>query len=314
MSEKDFLTELGFISFVTRLKRVSDSMIHDGRRVYKELGMDIEPNWYVIFKLLEKYEELTVTEIAEKIGFAHPSVITMVNKMIRAGYLESSQCSVDSRRRLLVLSEKAKKAIPNFEQVWDAGIAGVKNMLADKDYLEFLEILEKRIAEKGFKQRTLASLKEKQVVEITGFEERYAQDFGRLNYEWVEEFFEVEEHDREQLDHPGKNIIEPGGQILLAKIGDEIVGTAALIKMEGNHFELAKMAVSKNHRGHSIGKKLMIACLEYAKNADKESIILESNRKQVPAINMYRKFGFVEIEPDPNTEYTRSDIRMQLIL
>ena len=60
-------------------------------RLYKELGMEIEPNWYVIFRLLQKHGELTVMEIADKIGFAHPSVISIVNKMIKANYLEENK-------------------------------------------------------------------------------------------------------------------------------------------------------------------------------------------------------------------------------
>ena len=120
--------------------------------------------------------------------------------------------------------------------------------------------------------------------------------------------------DREQLDHPFEYIIKPGGQILLAETEGEIVGTAALIKMGEENYELAKMAVGKNFRGFGIGKKLLEACIEYARQNGKKSIILESNRKQVPAINMYRRFGFVEIEPDPRTEYKRSDIRMELVL
>ena len=102
--EQDFLRELGLLSVVTRLKRLSELMIHDGRRVYKELDMDIEPNWYVIFRLLQKYEELTVMEISDKIGFAHPSVISMVNKMIKAEYLQESKCGLDNRKRLIKLT------------------------------------------------------------------------------------------------------------------------------------------------------------------------------------------------------------------
>ena len=58
MEQTDFLRELGSIAVVTRLKRVSDAMLHDGRRMYKDLGMDIEPNWFAIFRLLEKYDVL----------------------------------------------------------------------------------------------------------------------------------------------------------------------------------------------------------------------------------------------------------------
>ncbi len=314
MSNHDFLAELGFLSFVTRLKRASDAMLHDGRKLYKKLGMEIEPNWYMVFRLLENEGELTITEIADHLGFAHPSVITIVNKMIKKGYLESRQCSDDSRRRLLVLSKKAKREMPEFERVWSAGVAGAKKMLADTDALAFLDLLEARIAESGFKERTLACLEEKKEVEILEFESQYAKDFAALNYEWIEEMYEVEEHDREQLENPGY-IVASGGQILVAKIDDEIVGAVALIAMnDPESFELAKMAVTRKYRGYSIGKKLMAACVNYSKEVGKKNIILESNRKQIPAIKMYKNFGFTEIEQDPKTEFARSDIRMRLDL
>lgn len=313
MEKTDFLKELGFLSFVTRLKRLSDSMIHDGRKMYRELGMDIEPNWFVIFKLFETHEELTVMEIAEKIGFAHPSVITIVNKMVKKNYLRSRQCDEDSRRRILVLTDKARDKMPEFEKVWTAGIASMKKMLSDTNAPEFLDLLETRIAESGFRERTLKCVEPKREVEIIEFDSRYARDFANINYEWLEEFFEIEEHDREQLDNAESHIIKAGGEILLARVEGQIVGTAALIMTKNpEEFELAKMAVRKKYRGYKVGKKLMVACIESAKKAGKKSIILESNRKQIPAINMYKNFGFVEIKLDPDSHFARADIRMQL--
>jgi len=39
-------------------------------------------------------------------------------------------------------------------------------------------------------------------VEIVGFADEWAADFASLNYEWIEKYFAVEEHDREILDDP----------------------------------------------------------------------------------------------------------------
>lgn len=312
--ENDFVKDLGLLSVVTRLKRVSDAMIHDGRRLYKELGMDIEPNWYVIFKLLETNGEMTVTEIAEKIGFAHPSVISIVNKMIKANYLEEKKCGLDGRRRLLKLTPKAEEKLPEFEKVWNAGVSGVKRMLSDLDVLTFLDTIEQRVAEKGFKQRALTELARQKEVEVIEFEEKYADDFARLNYEWIEEFFAIEDHDREMLDNPNEYIINDGGQIFIALFEGEAVGTVALLRVGEDSFELAKMAVSSKYRGLKIGDKLMSACLEYAKKVDKSRVFLLSNRKLIPAITLYKKFGFIEIPLDPSTLYQRTDIQMELII
>lgn len=151
-------------------------------------------------------------------------------------------------------------------------------------------------------------------IQISQFESKFAKDFARLNYEWIEEYFTIEAHDRKMLDNPEEYIIDRGGRIFFASKGDKIVGTVALIAVGEVSFELAKMAVARNCRGEKIGEKLMSACVELSANIGKKSIILLSNTKLVPAINLYKKFGFKEIPLDPNTPYERTDIQMELIL
>lgn len=155
---KDFAKELGCLGFTMRLKRLSDALIHDGRKMYKALGMDIEPNWYVIFRLLKIEGELSVTEIANRIQLAHPSVISITNKMIKAGYLSSTPCEVDSRRRVLSLTPKAQLKLPEFEIIWNAGERGVIKALEGTNTMAALEMLEQRFSQKGFKDRTFEEL------------------------------------------------------------------------------------------------------------------------------------------------------------
>ncbi|MEQ8472220.1 MAG: helix-turn-helix domain-containing protein [Marinoscillum sp.] len=159
---EDFAKELGCLGFTMRLKRISDALMHDGKKMYKQLGLDIEPNWYVIFRLLKREGKLSVMEISERVGMAHPSIITLTNKMIKAGYLISAQCMDDSRRRLLGLSEKAIDKMPEFENIWNAGEQGVIDAIAGTEIMNALTLIEERFGTKGFRERTLEKLNEKQ--------------------------------------------------------------------------------------------------------------------------------------------------------
>jgi len=151
-------------------------------------------------------------------------------------------------------------------------------------------------------------------VSIVGFEDTFADDFGRLNYEWIEQSYGVEKHDHEVLDHPRKSVIEPGGQIFFALKEGVAIGTVAMIPYGENSFELAKMAVAPESRGLGTGDKLMLACVEFARSHGAASIILESNTKQQAAVSLYRKFGFKEIPLDPNSHFVRANIRMELAI
>lgn len=150
-------------------------------------------------------------------------------------------------------------------------------------------------------------------VEIINFTPQYASYFYDLNVEWLEKFFYVEPYDQKVLSNPQEFIIDKGGYIFFAKYNNEIVGTVALIN-QNSFFELSKMAVSPKYQGLKIGQKLMDYCINFSKQKNWKSIMLYSHRKLVPAINLYKKIGFIEVELEAESHYERSDIKMELVL
>ena len=148
---------------------------------------------------------------------------------------------------------------------------------------------------------------------IIDFQERHKSDFARLNYEWISKYFTVEEEDRKTLEDPQNKVYKNGGHILLAEKENEIVGTCALIKVEEKVFELAKMAVSPSVQGEGIGYALGIASIQKATELNAGKIILETNTVLAPAISLYKKLGFKEVEVK-DSPYCRCDYQMELIL
>ena len=146
------------------------------------------------------------------------------------------------------------------------------------------------------------------------FSPQRAGDFARLNYEWIEKYFSIERHDREILEDPQTWVIDPGGDILMALIDDEAVGTVALIPAGDGVLELTKMAVSPSHQGKHIGDLLMLSAVETARDLGANKIFLETHHSLTPAITLYHKHGFIDTPLDPNSEYSRADVRMELAL
>ena len=150
-------------------------------------------------------------------------------------------------------------------------------------------------------------------VEIINYESRYQSVFRRLNVEWIEMYWQLEEADHHALDHPGEHIIARGGHILLAREGGEVIGTCALIRVTDTVYELAKMAVDASMRGKGIGVALGNAVIAKARSLGAEKIYLESNTILEPAIRLYRKLGFEEFSGEPSP-YERCNIQMVLYL
>lgn len=139
-------------------------------------------------------------------------------------------------------------------------------------------------------------------------------DFERLNREWIERFFAVEAGDLEVFEDPEAVIVAPGGQIFFVMDEGQVRGTCAVIRHDGETYELAKMAVAPATRGRGHGDRLVQAAIAYARAAGARRLMLVSNSRLGPALNLYRKHGFRDVPLDPSNGYSRADIQLQLSL
>ena len=154
------------------------------------------------------------------------------------------------------------------------------------------------------------------MIRIETYKQQYKDDFIRLNKEWIERYFRLEESDLQTFAHIDSYIIGNGGQIFVAVDDEtgEIVGCCALINHPDKRcYELAKMAVSPHAQGQHVGYELGRHLLEYSKGIGAKRIYLEGNTRLVASINLYRKLGFHEIPLEGNA-YDRCDIIMEIRL
>ena len=150
----DFLMKMGFAGLTGRLKRLSDAFMYQTRDFYRQHDLDIEPNWHMIFLLLQENQSMTVTEIADALQLSHPAIVKLINKMKKRGYINSILDPNDNRRYNLELSQKAKQKLPLLERYWEAGNKALEEMLDHNTLLlEHLERLEAQMAEADFKTR-----------------------------------------------------------------------------------------------------------------------------------------------------------------
>lgn len=152
------------------------------------------------------------------------------------------------------------------------------------------------------------------MAQILKYSDLYKEDIKRLNYEWLEKYFEIEPIDVKVLSDPQTEILDKGGHILFAKEGDEIAGTVALLKVNDKLYEVGRMAVNERFQGKKIGQQLLAACIDKAREIGAEKLYLVSNTKLLTALSIYRKFGFAEVPLPQNSVYKRANIKMELAL
>ena len=151
-------------------------------------------------------------------------------------------------------------------------------------------------------------------VEVVPWRAEYRAHFERLNREWIEQFFRVEEEDRKVFLDPESAIVAGGGQIYFLIDEEGVRGTCAVVRHDAETYELAKMAVSPAARGRGYGDRLVEAAIAFARGAGARRVMLVSNSRLAPALTLYRKHGFRDVPLDPANGYSRADIQMELPL
>ncbi len=165
------------------------------------------------------------------------------------------------------------------------------------------------------RRRFPPELETEEIARIVEFTPAHSEAFRSLNLEWISEVFGLEELDRRQLSDPGREIIDRGGEIFIAEVGDQTVGTCAMLFVESGHYELAKMAVAEKFRGRGIGQRLLDAAVRWARRKNAHEITLLSHSRLSAAVGLYEKNGFEPIPFDPGAAgYERCDIAMRLAL
>ncbi|OIH98158.1 GNAT family N-acetyltransferase [Curtobacterium sp. MCBA15_001] len=140
--------------------------------------------------------------------------------------------------------------------------------------------------------------------------------FRTLNEAWITRFFALEDADRAILGDPVGRVVEPGGAVFVARLGDVVVGCVGIAPEGDGVFELVKMAVADDHQGHGTGRRLIRAAIDRARELGARRVTLETNSALGSAVHLYETSGFRHLAPEERhvSPYARADVAMVLDL
>ncbi len=88
----------------------------------------------------------------------------------------------------------------------------------------------------------------------------------------------------------------PDGRLYIAYYNRELAGCIALRKMDDDSCEMKRLYVRPKFRGKKIGNKLIEKIISDAYKIGYKRMFLDTANFLKPAIRLYRKYGFKEIE------------------
>lgn len=92
-------------------------------------------------------------------------------------------------------------------------------------------------------------------------------------------------------------VTEGSGGFFVAYRGDTPVGCGAVRRLEDGSAEIKRMYVVPDERGGGVGKAILAVLEGEARRLGSVRLVLETGTRQLEAIGLYRRAGFVEIPP-----------------
>ncbi|HEX6929458.1 MAG TPA: bifunctional helix-turn-helix transcriptional regulator/GNAT family N-acetyltransferase [Gammaproteobacteria bacterium] len=297
----------------SRLRRVSQWMLADVDRAYAAESLSFRTRLFPVMYALHREQTLSVGELAAISGFTQPAISQTVRQLERSGHV-SVATGRDARNRRVSLTPAGHELVETLQPFWKKARQAVETLLSEvtPDFMAALDSLEAALERQSMFERLSSAPPPSrgEELEILPFAAAYKAAFRDLNLEWVETHFFVEDYDREQLENP-ERILDAGGEIWFARLGDEIVGTGALYCHGEGSYEIAKMAVSPRIRGRGIGRQLMNRLIQRFRERGGKRLRLETNSRLEAAITLYRSVGFVDHVPEQPSRYARANVFME---
>lgn len=150
------INESGILAISTRLQRLSEQLRKDGALIYKAFDIDFEPKWFPVIFTLHHKGVLSVVEIANEIGYTHPSTISLLKELEKQKMIISKKDKQDERKRLIELAPKGLELIDKMKPVWEL-ISKVLGEIADNEnhLLKAIDEAEEKLTNQSFLQRAL---------------------------------------------------------------------------------------------------------------------------------------------------------------
>lgn len=157
------IDEAGILAISTRLQRLSERLRKDGEEIYQAMGLYFQPKWFPVIYVLHKRNTLSIVEIANEIGYTHPSTITLLKELEKEKMILSKKDKADERKRLVQLSSKGKQLVTQMGAAWEIMTAALTDLTdTQNNLMQAIVEAEEQLRLSSFLQRGLQLIKERQ--------------------------------------------------------------------------------------------------------------------------------------------------------
>lgn len=115
----------------TQLRHLIDLLDGAVAAAYEEAGIDYRPRYTPVMRALEGGTPHTIGQIAEAAGITQPAATQTVALMMKEGLLAASPGEHDARQKVIRLSARGLRLLPQLRLCWQATRVAADSLDAD---------------------------------------------------------------------------------------------------------------------------------------------------------------------------------------
>ena len=245
----------------------------------------------------------TATGIARALGLDAGYLSRMLRSFEKRGLVQRRQSDDDGRRTILSLTRKGRSAIAKLDSRAHEEISA---MLADhsaadqRALVDAMRSVERILAEDApSPSRPAVVLREPQPGDLGWVVERHGELYAE-EYGWGEHFEALVAEIVAQFMHAHDSARE---RFWIAMTDGERVGSILLVRESDTVARLRLLLVEPSARGLGVGRALVRACLQFARDASYEKVTLWTNAVLHAARAIYVENGFRLVREEMHTHF-----------
>ena len=94
-------------------------------------------------KIIDQYEAITISDLAEYVKNSKPTVTEMIKKFIRLDCVYKERCSSDGRKAYIMLTERGKKIARTEEYTMQLVVTHIRRNLAPEEIAVLIDLMNK---------------------------------------------------------------------------------------------------------------------------------------------------------------------------
>lgn len=304
------LEKLGYLSVGSQMRRIYEKLQLEADSLYGAIDVEFKSSWFPIYyTLMKSNRALSVTELSESISYSRITVKNVIREMEKLKYLEIHPNPLDSRSKLIALTDKGQKTSEKLAKVWMVIQGELENLFGSENdsFLQQLSSINRQLTETSFKKVVLGKYYDYTIRKAKQDEYDVIGDLLVNVYSNLKGFPKVKDQPKyyELLQNVGELTKTTGVELLVAvgndgSVGGSVVyfndmkdyGSGGTAIEEKNACGFRLLAVSPKFRGLGLGKLLTCACIEKGKNNKKEVIVIHTTQSMKLAWKMYERLNF----------------------